>query len=269
MSAEQSSSKAHGGSSGTFISNAKRVEGKPSAVRDVGGESPVDFWNTVVKGGMVSKHLDQLLDAIKDDQEYSMGQFILDIEYQGFNREFYIRMALGKISVSIFCRFALLGALRGSNFTKINETCESMPADLTTAHRDFVKTPKKRTDLTILRCTASIPHWVSMWMHIHGVPKKIQSNDCPSALQYPGAASLPMSKTVRKQHISFCQEFSALLPGGTFNANIYIVAYQNPIPFSAIPAAVIQVLGIGSASEAYSLTDDEKREMSRALVKKT
>lgn len=252
--------------SGSIVARSKAVHGKPAAVRLI-GNTEIDLWNTVIKGGMDHIQLDLLLDGIKNDSTYAMGRFISDIEYQGFNREFYIKHALSKLTVSVFCRFGLLGAIRGSNFKKISETCEMMPDDLTRAHSDFVKTPKKRTDLTILRCTASIPHWITLWMYTNRVPKKIESNDCPAALQYPGAASLPMSKQVRKQHIDFCKEFSNLLPGGTFNANIYLVAYQNQIPVKSLPAGILSVIGVSSGSESYRLTDEEKKEMVGVVAK--
>lgn len=261
----------------SFDSNSKStraVDGKPLLVRSVkvgdkwGPE--VDFWNAVTKSS--ASKLEQILSASIGDQSYAMHEFISQIEYQGFDREFYIKHALTKMSISVFSRFAIIGALRGSNFTKISETCEQMPGDLTAAFGSlsFVKTPKKRTDLTILRGTASIPHWCVYWLRMSNTPKKIPSSDCPAALQFPGAASLPMSSSVRKQHLKFCYDFSMLLPGGKFNANIYMTAMRNQIPVSAIHAQVVELLQVASNSESYMLTQDDLEPYSnaKALVKR-
>jgi len=109
-----------------------------------------------------------------------------------------------------------------------------------------VKTAKKRDDLTILRFTASIPHWVAFWLFSVNIEKKIETEECPGWLQFPGAASLPMGKKQRIAHISFCKAFSALLPGGSFNGNIYYTAYSNPIPAKDVPTLIKEGLGISA-----------------------
>jgi hypothetical protein len=216
-----------------------------------------DFWNDV--GKFDSDKLDAIVSISLTEKDYDMTSFIRGVEYQGFDRLFYIKTALSKMSVSLFCRFAILGAIRGSNFTKVVETSEVVPQDMITGFSSlgFVKTPKKRDHLTILRCTASIPHWCAYFLNKASMEKKIQV-PCPAELQFPGAASLPMSKVVRIQHLEFCVAFSSLLPGGTFNFNIYQTAMNNPIPVSSIPQEVLLRLGVSSQSESYVLTDDEK-----------
>jgi len=242
------------------ISKLKRVDNGSSLIRahPKDKNKSMDFWSSVF-AGLDSNKLEEILSIARVDQDYDMNSFIRGIEYQGFDREFYIRHALTKMSVSVFCRFAIIGALRGSNFSKIVDTCDNMPQDLITAFgsMNFVKTPKKRTDLTILRNTASIPHWCAYWFTKAGVSPKIPTSRCPASIQFPGAASLPMSREVRLQHLQFCDEFSKLLPGGRFNLNIYVTAYKNPIAISVIPPEVLGVLGVGSQSESYQLSDDD------------
>jgi len=242
------------------IVGLKRVEDKPSLVRvhPKDANKSLDFW-TGVFAGLNADKLEEILSIAKVDSKYDMTSFIRGIEYQGFDREFYIKHALTVMSVSVFCRFAIIGALRGSNFAKIVDSCENMPQDLVTSFSSmgFIKTPKKRTDLTILRNTASIPHWCAYWFIKADVSAKIPSSKCPRSLQFPGAASLPMSKDVRLQHLKFCDDFSKLLPGGKFNLNIYITAYNNPIPVSVIPPEVLSVLGVASQSESYKISDED------------
>jgi hypothetical protein len=223
---------------------------------------PLDLWNTAMTD-ISASGLSRILEQAKMDVTYSLEAFIRGIEYQGFDREFYIKHALTKMTVSVFCRFAVIGAVRGSNFTRICETCENMPDDLKLAFNalGFVKTPRKRTDLTILRNTASIPHWCAYFMMQANVSKKIADDECPAYLQFPGAASVPMSRKLREAHIKFCVRFSSLLPGGRFNPNIYLTAYNNMIPLAEIPQELISVLGVSSISEAKALTSEEITDM--------
>jgi hypothetical protein len=90
-----------------------------------------------------------------------------------------------------------------------------------------------------------------------GVDKKIESSECPSWLQFPGAASLPMSSKLRKQHLQFCESFSSLLPGGKFNGNIYLTAYKNMLAISEIPNELLALLEISSVAEAQTLTGEQ------------
>jgi len=244
------------------------VSGKPKHVRKISGKQ-YDLWGSVFPG----TKSDRLEAILRMDPAYTsenIGYFIQSIEYQGFDREFYISHALTKMSVEVFSKFAVLGALRGSNFKKITDTCEHMPEQLTTSFSScgFVKQPKRRTDLTILRCTASIPHWCSYWFLTNSAPKKIPTSKCHAALQYPGAASLPMSRSVRLEHMQFSEEFSMLLPGGAFNINIYLTAAKNQIPIKDVPAEVLVILGISSGSDSYMITEDDTSKYTKAIVKR-
>jgi hypothetical protein len=232
-----------------------------------GTSSTVDFWWDVVK--FDSNKMEAVLKLATSDSTYDLTGFIRGIEYQGFDRLFFIAHALSMMSVSLFCRFAVLGAIRGSNFKKITDSCETMPQDMINAFSSlsFVKNPSKKRDLTILRCTSSIPHWCAFYMLKADVAKKLNM-DCPAALQFPGAASLPMSREVRLQHLNFCATFSSLLPNGTFNMNIYLTAMSNAIPLSDIPQEVLSILKVSSISESYALSEGEKEQYTKAVVVK-
>jgi len=249
--------------SGTVLNIAdfKRADGRGALTRIAkdkdGNDAIVDFWNDITKLDAVK--LEAVLSIAGGESDYDLTLFIRGIEYQGFDRLFYIKHSLSLMSVSLFCRFAVLGAIRGSNFTKISEKCERMPSDMTTVYTSlgFVKTPKKRIDLTILRCTASIPHWCAFYLQKAKVAKKIEDS-CPAPLQFPGAASLPMSREVRIQHLNFCVAFSALLPGGSFSLTIYMTAMSAQIPVSDIPVEVLPLLKVSSETESYKLTSDDQ-----------
>jgi hypothetical protein len=267
--AEKGESSKSGGSTVLNLSTLPKVKDSSNLVRKVkdkdGKSIEVDFWNDVMR--FDADKMEAVLGLASKDPDYSMNAFISAIEYQGFNRLYYIGVALSVMSVSLFCRFAILGAIRGSNFTRIVDTCEQMPADMISKFTSlgFVKTPKKKDHLTILRCTASIPHWCAFYMNEAGVAKKLNML-CPASIQFPGAASLPMSREVRIQHIEFCVAFSSLLPGGAFRVSIYLTAMGNQIPVSDIPAEVLSVLKVSSNSESYLLTEDDVKKYSNALV---
>jgi hypothetical protein len=236
-------------------------------VNSKGEKVVTNFWNQVAKLNMYQ--LEVVLGMAKTDANYDMDEFIEGIMYQGFDREAYIKAALEKVTVEVFCQFAVLGAIRGSNFTKIIETSENVPEGLKKAFNSagFVKTPKKKLDLTILRCTASIPHWCVFWMNKAGVPAKLGGN-CPAALQFPGAASVPMSKANRIAHIEFCQAFSQLLPGGKFKVSIYVTAYNAIIPMKFVPDEIKLLLAVSSDAEARTLSVAEIQDnYGKALVK--
>lgn len=220
-----------------------------------GSEQKISYWTDLIVGND-ARILTKILVQAKADSRYDMGAFIQAIEYQGFDRLFYIKLALSKMSASLFCRFALLGALRGSNFQKIQQTCVGMPQDLISGYSSlgFVKKPTKKDHLTILRCTASIPHWCAFWLMKNDVAGRLAESGCPDALQFPAAAALPMSRHVRESHVKFSKMFSSLLPGGQFNQSIYLTMYQNQIPVSDIPAELYAILDITNAGPASTMT---------------
>lgn len=229
------------------------------------------FETLYPNNSMGVRKLEELLNYMNAKGKLDFSTFIDGIVYQGFDRLYYIKVALSKLTVSQFCRFAILGAVRGSNFEKISQSCLAMPTDLTSAVNGgtVVRRAKKRDDLTILRCTASIPHWVSFWLFSVDMPKKIETEECPGWLQFPGAASLPMGKKQRLQHISFCKAFSSLLPGGSFNGNIYYTAYSNAIPMSDVPSILKDGLGISAGdTTSGTITAAEVQEMTtKAIVR--
>jgi len=223
-----------------------------------GSTISANIWSDVISGTK-AKSMHEFIKLACKSKEIAMESFIEGIMYQGFNRDFYIQHALKTLSISMFSRFAVLGAVRGSNFTKILDTCEDMPADLIAVHNSgrILRKPKKRTDLTILRFTASIPQWCAYWMHSASVEKKISSQDCPAFLQFPAAASIPMSEDLRKQHIRFCINFSKLLPGGDFKISIYCTAYSNLIPMNQVPEAMRLALGVSTLADARTMSVED------------
>jgi len=211
----------------------------------------IDYLNNKVKGAnpeMLHKLITRL------SSELDMSTFIENISYQGFNRHSFIATALKVLTVSQFVRFAVIGAIRGSNFKKIVENSLSFDNDLKMLIDKgvIVKTPKKTADISALRCTASIPQWAAYFMMGANVPPKIVDSTLPPFLQFPSAASLPMSTDLRRLHIEFSIKFSMLI-GGAFNPNIYMAAFNNQLPMNEIPDALRLKLGVNSHGESIAV----------------
>lgn len=263
------------GSTLGFGTNLAAKEAQPYILEgknDKGEDFRIDIMHNVFQQAIPTAQLELILNHLHWTSQLDFSSFIENVSYQGFDRHFYIKAALRKVSVETFCRFAILGAVRGSNFTKILETCISMPQELITAMNNnvVIKKAKRRDDLTILRFTASIPHWVAFWLFSVNMDKKIPTEACPGWLQFPGAASLPMGKTQRIQHISFCKAFSSLLPNGSFSGTIYYTAYRNQIPVGDIPKMVKDGLGIGETdTTSGTITDAEVQDLTTKVVART
>jgi hypothetical protein len=241
----------------------------PTTSVDLSGSSldpNVDYFNRKISK-MNPKRLHEIM--MRYHQTFDFNEFVENISYQGFNRSAFINAAITKITVSQFSRLAVMGAIRGSNFAKIEANSLRIDGDLRELVRDgtIVKTPKKKNDISILRCTASIPQWCAFFMMSANVPPKIPDSNLPPYLQFPSAASLPMSSDLRRQHIEFSIKFSMLI-GGNFNANIYLAAFNNPIPMSEIPDVVKGRLGVSSNAESMQIsTQGMIKEISSALIK--
>jgi hypothetical protein len=240
-----------GGSS--VLGLGARVPGKPGTVRVMqtkdGETREVDFFTSITKLNI--HELEQLLKSAKVEPAHDLTSFVTGIQYQGFNRAEYVKTALTKMSPKVLLQFAIIGAVRGSNWKKIMDGNTSIPQELIGVfdRAGFVKKPKMKSDLSILRCTAALANWVVYWLLIANIDRKLPNCACPAQLQFQAAASLPMSRIVRQQHIEFCKSFSDLLPDGKFSKTIYTAAATNPIPWEDIPDEIKPSLGVSSASD--------------------
>jgi len=199
--------------------------------------------------GMNSDNLHKII--AKFSSEFDSASFIDSIKYQGFNRDEFISAALVKITPHQMIRLALIGSIRGANFEKISKSSISIEADILELVNagTVMRRAKKSTDITILRCSAAIPQWTAYFMGTAGVPKKFGSLSCPSVLQFSAAGALPMSATVRAQHVQFAIHFSRVI-GGDFNENIYMAMVNNMLSLSEIPDQLRITLGVNSNDEA-------------------
>jgi hypothetical protein len=219
---------------------------------------------------LVITNTKQLYDMIAVNQAaFQASEFVDSIRYQGFERSSFIIAAALQISSSQFIRLALIGAIRGANFEKIQKSSAKLDDDIVSLFtRSIVKRkangPK---EITILRCTAAIPQWCAYFLGQSSVVKKLPNMECPASLQFPAAGSLPMSKELRLQHIRFCMYFSKVIKG-TFNENIYMTMMNNPIPTEEIPDMLRLVLGSPDTTvDVMGYIEEVKKEIGSSVVK--
>jgi hypothetical protein len=204
-------------------------------------QQPIDYFTVP----LTLVNTKQFYDLIAQNQSrFNIKDFVDSVAYQGFERTAYLFHAASVINASQMLRLAIIGAIRGANFDKIVKSSEKVDDDLKALVSSGV-IKRKATgskELTILRCTAALPQWAAFFLGRAGVQKKIPTLECHACLQFPAAASLPMSKQVRIEHIRFSMQFSKLIKG-PFSENIYMAMVSNPIPLSEIPDELKLILG--------------------------
>jgi len=188
----------------------------------------------------------QFYDVVVNNMgKFSANEFVDTIKYQGFERVSFLINAARRMTPSQILRLAIIGAIRGANMEKIVVSSQNIDADIKTLHDTGVikRRAKGSNDITVLRCTAAVPQWCAYFLGQASVVKKLPNMECPGNLQFPAAASLPMSKELRIQHIKFSMQFSRVIKG-EFNENIYMTMMNNLIPRSEIPDTLLLQLGV-------------------------
>jgi hypothetical protein len=229
--------------------------------------APIDYFNIPLS----LKDVKQFHDVIVNNQSrFQAHNFVQDIQYRGFERSSFIIAAALKITASQMIRLAIIGAIRGANFKKIVGSSEKVDADLVKLVDDKVvlRTAVGSSDITILRCTAAIPQWCAYFLGTAAVQKKMPSMECPAALQFPAAGSLPMSREVRLQHIKFCIYFSKMIKG-VFKESIYMAMMSNTVDPREIPDEVKMILGANEPNlDVTKYIDDIKKEATGSEIVK-
>lgn len=98
------------------------------------------------------------------------------------------------------------------------------------------------SDVTMGRINACFPDLAAYGLlqlsSANMIGKRIQDNDLPAFLQFPQAASLPMTEKGRRLHVEFSKSFSKLI-GGTFNPSIYNQQAGNVLPIAGNIANIL------------------------------
>jgi hypothetical protein len=173
----------------------------------------------------------KVLNALQEIRAAAPKAMFEAVRYQGFDKMEFLKAWTVKhgFTMSTMVKVAFIGAVRGTNIEKLRELFSSpvlaIPdvAVLLTAlaaGANAIKTPATRMSaagrqaVTIARCLAVVPHIVSAMLKLAEVPARYSDLLLPSHLQFPAAASLPLSATRRAEHITFNNRFSAAISAG-------------------------------------------------------
>jgi hypothetical protein len=163
--------------------------------------------------------MENLLIELSNLDFADFSEFVRDHEFKGFDARKYLDVVSNdppKSTMSI----AVLGAMQGGNWSKYRQSDVKVLQDLS-----YIQDVKKNkaTGKTVLRTTSVLAPEVAciLFQNQKSLQLRYDHNKLPVFLQFPGAAAIRMNQKLRIEHIAFCKAFSALLPKGQFNENIY------------------------------------------------
>lgn len=191
--------------------------------------------------------------------EVDLSSFVEGMSYSGFNKQEYGRMFARAIGAKRLVKVLVLGAMRGTNLSKIISKSVKVDSDIKTMFdkRLIKSNGKDHGDLTVGRALACFPEVACHYLQKEKVQKKILSHSCPASLQFPAAAGIPMTASVRAQHISFSMEFSKLI-GSNPDIKYYSAGFSGQCSVDDVSPLVKEVVGNPS--------DDESRQVDVAAI---
>jgi len=184
--------------------------------------------------------LSSLIQAAKID----LRDFNDDLEYSGFDRERIAKLCGERFGPRGTAKLILVGIKRGTRVDKILRTCVKVDKELKSwFDNGDIKTGGKGPDtISIGRILACFPDCAVHIGLLFSVRGKFSIPNCHPAIQFPAAASLPMSPVVRAAHITFCKQFGALIKS-PFNPEYYKIAFSSMISVSSLSKEILEVLG--------------------------
>lgn len=195
---------------------------------------------------------------ILNSTEIDLSDFVDDMAYYGFDKTKIAKMASVKLGGFLTVKFCLLGAMRGTNLKKIIDKSVNVDTDIkNAAQSDPPKIYSRVVDsntLTVGRLLATFPEVAAHYMLKNNVPAKLTEVSCPPSLQFPAAAGLPMSHTVRMHHLEFSVRFSFLISSDKkFHPVYYLAAFNGQLDPGRLSKALQEVVGSPSASDSKSV----------------
>jgi hypothetical protein len=198
---------------------------------------------------------------ILDSGDMDLQDFKENMSYSGFDKERIAKMAASRLGAMRTSKLVFLAAMRGTNLRKIVDRSVSLDGDVKECYekKKILSNGTGPDDLTMGRLIAVFPEIAAYYMIKCNVPKKLSSEPCPAALQFPGAAALPMSQDIRVKHISFSFSFSKLISSdGNFDPTYYRAAFQGQQPVARLSRQLRQICG--------EPTDEESRDVNIDVI---
>lgn len=191
---------------------------------------------------------------ILDAGDVDLTNFREEMSYLGFDKQRIARLAALNLGPRRTIKCLYLGAMRGTNLEKILSKSVKVDQELKTAFdtKKILSGGTGANDLTMGRLMGTFPEIAAYYAIKYPFPKKIEDSDCPSALQWPTAASLPMSLNVRLSHVRFCVEFSALI-GSKFEQRYYLAAFNSQLSIARLDPSVLSLCGASSDAESRAV----------------
>lgn len=194
--------------------------------------------------------------SILDSKEIDLTEFSNDMSYLGFDKNKIALMAARNLGALRTVKLCLLGGIRGTNLSKIFDKSAKVDAELQKLWRDgkIKSNGSGPNDLTMGRLMATFPEITAHYMERQKIPKKLYDLECPASLQFPAAAGLPMSPTVRAQHVEFAVKFAFLISGDKkFHATYYRAAFTGQQPVKRLSNTVRPLVGSPTDSDSRSV----------------
>jgi hypothetical protein len=201
--------------------------------------------------------LDQF-QKILDSGDLDLTSFKEDMSYLGFDKQKIARLAAKNLGPKLTIKLLYLGAMRGTNLKKILSKSVKVDADVKNVFDSgkILSGGTGANDLTMGRLMGTFPEIAAYYALKFPISKKIEEEECPSALQWPAAASLPMSPEVRIQHVKFSRRFSEVI-GSQFEERYYRAAFNGQLSVNRLDPIVLQLCGSPSDHQSSSLDLEE------------
>lgn len=213
------------------------------------GKAAADYFDDLTLDTSYSQFL-----KVLGSTEPDFSVFINDMSFAGFNKQRMAVLAANRLGARRTLKLTILAAYRGTNLGKIVGRSIKVDPDVKKAfdERLILSNGKGPDDLTMGRLLACFPQFAAYYLMKLNCPKKVEGLRCPACIQFPAAASLPMSPLVRQQHIEFCIDFSKLI-GSKFDVKFYSAAFKSQEKVSTLHEDLLKVLGNPTDQESMQV----------------
>jgi len=225
-------------------------------------------YSTLGSGSVHSEHFNkpemevaslETFQKILDSTDLDLKEFSDDMAYLGFDKNKIAKLAAKQLGALRTVKFCMLGGMRGTNIGKIISKSVKLDDDIKWCweNKRILANGTGPEDLTLGRLLAVFPEITAYYLWKHKVPKKLVECTCPASLQFPAAAGLPMSNTVRMFHLEFAVKFSFLISKDKkFHPQYYRAAFTGQQDTRRLSPAVAKEVGNPTVDESTSFDLD-------------